>query len=215
MPVRPRILLFAILIAAFASASCDRRPDAAAAGDAAPASEAAPPPSPAPDTRTPGQKKLQQDLGHLFSDMAARQAHGLGNGIVAVNGAWIYDGYSHLSPNPDAPIPARLVAVDITVKGHTADFDLDDIEIVDGATLVSYDSNPHFTLLNQDGQPAAPGTPLPPAPEPLRALLIYAFPVGSPTFKLVYWGRDLTPKPHTFADSGWGLPYPAGESGKR
>ena len=209
-----RFFLFAVLLSLFPTVSCDRpgdknspQPgDPAVQPDPETAAAVASPPSSPP---TAEQKRLQQNLGNLLSDMAARQAKGLGGGTVRVNGAWIYKGYSHLAPNPDSPIPAHLVAVDVTIEGHTADFDIDDIEIVDGASLVSYASDPHFTLLDTDGEPAESGVDLPPVPLPIRALLIYAFPVGSPTFKLYYWGKDLLPEPREFAKEGWGLPYPA------
>ena len=84
----------------------------------------------------------------------------------------------------------------------------EDIEIVDGISSVSYASDPHVTYLAGDAKPLAEGDPLPVAPGPTRALLIYGFPVSTPTFNLVYWKRKLNDKPVPIQNSGWGLPYP-------
>ncbi len=153
----------------------------------------------------------RQVIEELFRATAQEQAEGLGSGQVKVNGAWPYVGYSHLAPDPAAAIEARLVAVDITVTGHTPRFDFDDIEIVDGATLVSYGSDPHITPLRADGALLSDDETIPAAPAPSRWLLIFAFPKASPQFHLYYWGKALTPSPVGFGKSGIALPYPKAE----
>ncbi len=131
---------------------------------------------------------------------------------MVVNGAWNYEGYSYLSPDPNASIEARLVAVDVTISGHTVNFDIDDIEIVDGASLVSYGSDPHAEPLNTDGKLLMPDDPFPAAPEENRWLLIYAYPKASPAFRLYYWGKELSgDDPVVIAENGWELPYPPAE----
>jgi hypothetical protein len=117
-----------------------------------------------------------------------------------------------LSPDPNASIEARLVAVDVTISGHTVNFDIDDIEIVDGASLVSYGSDPHAEPLNADGKLLMPDDPFPAAPEENRWLLIYAYPKASPAFRLYYWGNELSgDDPVVIAENGWELPYPPAE----
>ena len=147
-------------------------------------------------------------VDQLMQARAKQQAEGLGSGSVEVNGAWNYTGYSYLSPDPNAAIEARLVAVDVTISGHTAEFDIDDVEIIDGVKMISYGSDPHPEYLTLDGKlmsaeqlPAAP-------PRASRWLLIYAFPKNSATFHLYYWGIQLTPDPLTIAERGLQLPYP-------
>ncbi len=167
---------------------------------------AATPSSPA--TRQLSPEEQAQVLNLMMNRLADRQAKGLGNGFVHVNGAWHYDGYSILSPNPASEIPARMVAIDLTVQGHTAEFDPDDIEIVDGLTMVSYGSDPHLTFLRGPREPIEDPREFPVAPKPTRMLLIYAFPKGSQKFTLFYWGQKLLKEPMTFEPSGWGLPYP-------
>lgn len=142
---------------------------------------------------------------------AREQAEGLGSGTAEVNGAWDYIGYSYLAPDPDAAIEARLVAVDLTLTGHTPQFDLDDIEIVDGGSLLSYGSDPHVTPLTLEGEFLEEGDTVASAPRASRWLLIYAFPKDAPIFHLFYWGQQLTPNPIELAPSGLALPYPAGE----
>ncbi|MGB3117850.1 MAG: hypothetical protein WBE58_03445 [Verrucomicrobiales bacterium] len=149
-----------------------------------------------------------QVMGKELHRLAVQQANGLGQGTVKVNGAWNYIGYSFLSPDPAATIPARLVAVDITVQGHTPAFDLDDIEIVDGGNQISYGSDPHVTFLTPEGTVLPDNQPVPVAPATTRVLLIYGFPKATPDFDLYYWGHRLTGHAVKVGESGWGLPYP-------
>ncbi len=150
-------------------------------------------------------------LDGVIQARARQQAEGLGTGRVKVNGAWPYSGYSTLSPNPEAAIEARLVAVDVTISGHTPFFDIDDIEIVDGGSLVSYGSDPHVEPLRMDGTLMAAEETIPVAPEASRWLLVYAFPKATPRFHLYYWGKELTPEPVAFGEAGLSLPYPPSE----
>lgn len=145
----------------------------------------------------------------ILQARAREQAEGLGGGSVAVNGAWHYTGYSYLSPDPNAAVEARLVAVDVTVSGHRPTFDLDDIEIVDGETLVSFGSDPHIEPLTLEGELMPPGKGPVPAPRASRYLLIYGFPKNLDEFRLFYWGQQLTVQSEKVAGSGWELPYPA------
>jgi len=156
-------------------------------------------------------EEQQQVIDGILQARAKQQAEGLGTGTVKVNGAWPYTGYSVLAPDPAAAIEARLVAVDVTVAGHTPFFDLDDIEIVDGATLVSYGSDPHAEPLRLDGTLLPAEEAIPDAPAASRWLLIYAFPKATKSFRLLYWGKTLTPEPVEFGKAGLSLPYPPGE----
>ncbi len=151
----------------------------------------------------------KQVVDQIMQARAREQAAGLGGGSVTVNGAWNYTGYSYLSPNPEAAIKARLVAVDLTATGHTPAFDFDDIEIIDGDNNISYGSDPHATPLNLESGKALPETTLIPAgPRASRWLMIYAFPEETKHFHLYYWGQQLTQKTVTVAPSGWELPWP-------
>ncbi|MDF1861539.1 MAG: hypothetical protein P1U87_15080 [Verrucomicrobiales bacterium] len=158
---------------------------------------------------TPEQQ--QEVLNGIMRAKAQEQAEGLGGGRVKVNGAWEYKGYSYLSPDPNAAIEVRLVAVDITVSGHTEFFDIDDIEIVDGASLMSYGSDPHATPLALDGGLLKEGDTILAPPKENRWLLIYGYPKKSPTYRLYYWGRELTPEALEFKESGIELPFPPAE----
>ncbi|MCB1090004.1 MAG: hypothetical protein KDL87_00630 [Verrucomicrobiae bacterium] len=162
-------------------------------------------------TRIPSAAEQQQALDLVMNRLAQGQAAGLKNARITVNAAWNYKGYSYLSPDPAAAIPVRMVAIDLTVEGHTSEFDPDDIEIVDGITLVSYDSNPHLSVIQSPGVVIEDPNQIPKAPAPLRLMLIYAFPKNTPTFTLFYWGQKLLDKPHGFDAEGWGLPYPEKE----
>ena len=175
----------------------------------APVAEA---PVPAPDGARPLTPEEQSRvLDGVLQARARQQAEGLGTGRVVVNGAWPYTGYSTIAPDPAAAIEARLVAVDVTVSGHTPFFDIDDIEIVDGASLMSYGSDPHAEPLRPDGSLLPLDEEVPVAPAASRWLLIYAFPKATPRFQLYYWGKALTTGPVAFGDSGLSLPYPPAE----
>jgi hypothetical protein len=152
-----------------------------------------------------------QVIDGVLQARAKQQAEGLGAGRVKVNGAWPYTGYSTISPDPAAAIEARLVAVDVTISGHTPFFDIDDIEIVDGASLMSYGSDPHAEPLRPDGTLLPIDEAVPVAPAASRWLLIYAFPKATPRFQLYYWGKALTPEPISFGEKGMSLPYPPAE----
>lgn len=154
-------------------------------------------------------EQQQAVIDEIMRAKAREQAEGLGGGKVEVNGAWNYTGYSYLVPDPEAAIEARLIAVDITVSGHTRSFDIDDIEAVDGASLMSYGSDPHATPLGLDGKPLPPEAGTAEPPKANRWLLIYAYPAKSPALHLYYWGQQLTPEPVVIADRGMELPYPA------
>jgi len=153
-----------------------------------------------------------QVVDSLLQARAKQQAAGLGNGKVKVNGVWNYTGYSFLSPDPSAAIEARLVAVDVTISGHTPFLDIDDVEVVDGSSMVSYGSDPHVTPLTMDGSILPESDPLPEAPAASRWLFIYAFPKNTPSLHLYYWGKQLTPTPIEITPSGMELPYPATQS---
>jgi hypothetical protein len=165
-------------------------------------------PLPESGTRSLTAEEQKVVVDQLMKARAQQQAQGLGSGGVKVNGAWNYGGYSYLSPDPNAAIEARLVAVDITVTGHTQHFDIDDIEIVDGANLMSYGSDPHATPLTLDGKIMPEGQWPEAPPRANRWLLIYAYPKQSPAFHLYYWGKALTNEPVPFGKTGLELPYP-------
>lgn len=158
---------------------------------------------------TTGEQKRAVDS--VMQARAKQQAEGLGSGKVVVNRAWNYKGYSYLSPDPAAAIEARLVAVDVTISGHTPFFDIDDIEIVDGITMISYGSDPHPERLKLDGTLMPADEISAAAPTASRWLLIYAFPKNTTSFHLVYWGHQLTAKPVPVQDEGLALPFPAAE----
>lgn len=197
--------------------ACGEKPDTANAPEApeAAAAESAPVDNPivieAAKARPLTEAEQNQVIDGVLQARAKQQAEGLGSGRVKVNGAWPYTGYSTISPDPGAAIEARLVAVDVTISGHTPFFDIDDIEIVDGASLMSYGSDPHAEPLRPDGTLLPLDEPVPVAPAASRWLLIYAFPKATPRFQLYYWGKALTPGPLGFGEKGISLPYPSAE----
>lgn len=161
-----------------------------------------------PQTPPPSTDNLKvaehPEYNQLINSMRKKQAAGLGSGTVKVNGAWEYKGYSYL----DAVSGARLLAVDITITNHTPAFDFDDIEIIDGKHRTSYGSDPHITLLNADGKALPDIQQMPPAPGPVRVLLIYGFPKETQSFTLYYWGKNLLSENHSIEPTGWELPFP-------
>lgn len=163
-----------------------------------------------PTTRIPGEAEKNQAVNVLLNQVKDAQSAALRDARITVNAAWPYTGYSTLAPDPASAIPARLVAIDLTISGHTPAFDQDDIEIVDGITSVSYGSDPQVTVINGPGKIISDPLLVPVAPAPLRLLLIYAFPKNTQTFTLYYWGQKLIAEPRGFdpATNGWSLPAP-------
>ncbi len=211
---KPVIFLVPGLVAAFALSACGEKAPESSAPTSPPEEATAPLPSSAPadgEPRALTAEEQRQVLDRVMQARAKQQAEGLGSGSVRVNGAWHYTGYSHLSPDPSAAIEARLVAVDVTVSGHTPFFDIDDIEVVDGVTMISYGSDPHAEFLTPDGALLGEGQLPPTAPDPVRLLLIYGFPKNTTRLHLYYWGKQLTANPVEIGASGLALPYPATE----
>lgn len=206
--------------------SCGEKPAVPPAA-APPSAEMQPPPAPtvvlpqtgeittgvltpsSPATRILSEEEKSEAVNVLLNQVKDAQAAALREARLIVNAAWPYSGYSTLAPDPASAIPARLVAIDVTVSGHTAALDADDIEIIDGITSISY-GYPQVTVINGPGEIVTDPQLVPVAPAPLRLLLIYAFPKNTQTFSLNYWGQKLLATPRGFdsADSGWSLPVP-------
>ncbi len=168
--------------------------------------ETPPASKPSAETSTKGETQNGQNppLNQIIDAMKRKQAAGLGSGSVKVNSAWTYTGYSVL----DAVPGARLVAVDVTVTGHTPDFDFDDIEIIDGESRMSYGGDPHIAILTPPGKLLTKQDPQPKLGDPLRVLLIYGFPKETKKFTLYYWGKNLLLENHSIEANGWELPFP-------
>jgi len=179
-----------LLIASLSFSACDKSVDT---------------PEPPQATAPSAPANPQRDaMARVLDNAAKAQAAGLGKGELIVNGAWNYTGYSTLSPLPEA----RLVAVDVTVTGHTPTFDFDDIEIVDPQRKVSYGSDPFLALLTPEGKFQADMSRMPIAPATTRLLLVYGFPKDQTRFNLVYWHKKLNREPVTIAEHGWEVPFP-------
>lgn len=213
-PSTPWILRSAIPLLVLTLVSCgDPAPESSGSTEPGSGEESSVPASAEPAPADSGPRPLtaedqKQVIEGVIQVRAKQQAEGLGTGSVKVNGAWPYSGYSTLAPDPSVAIEARLVALDVTVSGHTPYFDIDDIEIVDGESLVSYGSDPHAEPLGPDGALLPPGEVVGVAPDPSRWLLIYAFPKATLRFHLFYWGKCLTAEPVGFGTGGLSLPYP-------
>jgi hypothetical protein len=215
-PSTPWILRSAIPLLVLTLVSCgDPAPESSGSTEPGSGEESSVPASAEPAPADSGPRPLtaedqKQVIEGVIQVRAKQQAEGLGTGSVKVNGAWPYSGYSTLAPDPSVAIEARLVALDVTVSGHTPYFDIDDIEIVDGESLVSYGSDPHAEPRGPDGALLPAGEAIATGPSPSRWLLIYAFPKATPRVHLHYWGKVLTPEPVAFGKGGISLPYPAG-----
>jgi len=207
---KPVLFLVPGLAAILSLSACGEKapePSAPPVETSAPVTPSSAPTDGEPRALTADEQK--QALDRVMQARAKQQAEGLGSGSVRVNGAWHYTGYSHLAPDPAAAIEARLVAVDVTVSGHTPFFDIDDIEVVDGVTMISYGSDPHAEFLSSDGTLLGEGQQPPTAPDAVRLLLIYGFPKNTSRLHLYYWGKQLTANPVEIGASGLALPYPA------
>lgn len=170
------------------------------------------PPAPTAQPARQGINPQNPEVAAYLQDQVQKQSSALNAAHVVINGAWNYTGFSFLSPDPNAKIPARLIAVDVTVSGQTPFFDVDDMEVVDGVTNFSYGSDPHFAYLDITSGELLPGGVAPAqAPKTNRILLIYGFPKETKTVKIAYWNRILVNDAVTVADTGWEIPHPPAE----
>jgi hypothetical protein len=150
-------------------------------------------------------EELPPEVRGAVEDTARRQAVAADRAGATIHRAYPYDGYSWYEPTSEG----KLVAVDVEFVGYAADFDLDDIDLIDGVTGDNYGSDPQIALLTPDGQLAKDeAKEWPPAPKPLRLLLIYAAPRSLESVRLGYWGQDLTVRPFPIGGRGPSLPPP-------
>lgn len=156
-------------------------------------------------------EQLPRDVRGAVEDTMRRQSAAGDEAVATIHRAYPYEGYSWFEPAAEA----KLVAVDVEFVGYTADFDLDDVDLVDGVTGENYGSDPQIALLTPEGQLAKDeAREWPPAPKPLRLLLIYAAPRSLQSVRLGYWGRDLTPRAFPIAGKGPSLPRPERKAGR-
>ena len=150
-------------------------------------------------------EQLPPDVRGAVEDTMRRQSAAGDEAVATIHRAYPYEGYSWFEPAADA----KLVAVDVEFVGYTPDFDLDDIDLIDGVTGENYGSDPQIALLTPDGQLAKDeAREWPAAPKPLRLLLIYAAPRSLQSVRLGYWDMDLTARAFPIAGGGPSLPQP-------
>jgi hypothetical protein len=156
-------------------------------------------------------EQLPPEVRGAVEDTMRRQSVAANGAVATVHRAYPYEGYSWFDPAAGA----MLVAVDVEFVGYTADFDLDDIDLIDGVTGENYGSDPQVALLTPEGHLAKDeAREWPPAPKPLRLLLIYAAPRSLRSIRLGYWGEDLTPRAFPIAGKGPSLPRPERKAGR-
>ena len=156
-------------------------------------------------------EQLPPDVRGAVEDTMRRQSVAASDAVATIRRAYPYEGYSWFEPTADG----KLIAIDVELVGYTADFDLDDIDLVDGVTGENYGSDPQIALLTPEGDLAKDeAREWPPAPKPLRILLIYAAPRSLQSVRLRYWDEDLTPRAFPIAGKGPSLPPPARQAGR-
>jgi hypothetical protein len=158
---------------------------------------------------TPDQ--LPPEVRGAVEDTIRRQSVAAADAVATIHRAYPYEGYSWFEPTAEG----KLVAVDVELTGYTADFDLDDIDLIDGVTGENYGSDPQVALLTPDGELAKDeAREWPAAPKPLRVLLIYAAPLSLQSVRLAYWDQDLTTRAFPVAGKGPSLSPPARKTGR-
>ncbi len=143
------------------------------------------------------------EIQKTMQAMAERQAQGLDNAEVIVHRAYNYHGFSWIEPVDGA----KLAAVDVEFINASVGFDLDDIDIIDGATNENYGSDPDIAFLDDQGE-LLPDDYYPDLGEPIRVLLIYAVRDSTESIKLGYWGNEIVSVPVPLEGNGPVLPEP-------
>jgi len=120
--------------------------------------------------------------------------------------AYAYQGYSYHDPEAGS----KLVGVDVEFGDYGDGLDLDDVELLDGASNEGIGGFPHIELMSQDGQvlQGAADTEWPGAGGPLRVLLIFSVPEATNSVKLAYGGGLLTVEPTSIGNDGPSLKAP-------
>ena len=160
------------------------------------------------DTDTGKEEPVPAELQEKLSQIGDAQAKGLDVAMVTIHGAYNYKGYSYLEPIEGA----KLISVDVEFFGYKEDFDLDDIDIIEGKTGENYGSYPDISLLTLEGKIETNESNWPNPPGPLRVLLIYAMPDKSTSVKLSYWGKMLVAEVTTLSEGGPTLEKPKKKS---
>lgn len=180
-PIFSRLL--AALVLASLVAGCGREPARTSPG------------TPAEDASTEAastdailsSEAVQRDL----EQVARRQSKGLQGAVTTVHRAFRYGG-GNTNRADQAADGQQVVAVDVEFRGFHEGFDLDDVDIVDGASGKNFGSGPQMRLLRSDGTLEQNNAKWDSAGDSLRVLLIYTIPKETTSIKLAYWGDQLT-----------------------
>lgn len=139
-----------------------------------------------PEFTAHGDEPPASDVVKAIENVTHEQSQGAANVVVIVHRVYEYGGFTRIEPIEGA----KVVAVDVEFRNYGRDFDLDDVDIIDGKSDINYGSFPQIVELTSDGELAAESAD--PSgqddPGPLRVLLIYAIPQGSMSVRLTYWG---------------------------
>jgi hypothetical protein len=134
---------------------------------------------------------LPPEIQREIEKVARRQSQALADATTIVHRAFHYrqGGSGKLGEG------MKLVAVDVEFRDHNRDLDLDDVDVIDGATGENYGSGPDIRLLRPDGTLEQNNAMWESDAPALRMLLIYAIPSHTQSIRLGYWGHSLTPEP--------------------
>jgi len=92
--------------------------------------------------------KLPQEARKELKEVARAQSKALSDAKTKVHRAFNFQQDSVYQPNEKQ----KLVAVDVEFSGYRTDFDLEDVEVIDGKTNENYGSDPEIRLLQSDGK---------------------------------------------------------------
>lgn len=153
------------------------------------------------DSGTPPSEVVEAVKSELATELPVME------GITTtLHKAYAYQGYSYHDPEAGA----KLVGVDVEFGDYGDGLDLDDVELLDGASNEGIGGFPHIELMSQDGQvlQGAADTEWPGAGGPLRVLLIFSVPEATNSVKLAYGGGLLTVEPTSIGNDGPSLKAP-------
>lgn len=165
-----------------------------------------------PKTTVPAGTAVPPEMVEALEATAETPSLGLRKAKVIVHRVYEYHGY----PSIDALDTARPIAVDVEFREYDRGLDLNDVDIIDGESNENFGSNPFIARLTLQGEISSKpeDSSWPENLEPMRVLLIYAFPAKANTIKLSYLGKELTAKPITIAGEGPALPKPKPEKSR-
>ncbi len=131
---------------------------------------------------------LPAEIASEIEEVSKAQAKGLDEATTIVHRAF----HVRSDEGVARDVQHARVGVDVEFIGPGEQFDIEDVDIVDGSTGTNYGSDPYIQLLKPDGRLEQNQAKWELPSKSLRVLLTYVVPVQTTSVQLEYWGHKIT-----------------------